>query len=71
MEDALARVAMNLRQIRDEKGLTQEALAEAASMDPAEIRRIESAHRDPGVRVVARLAHGLGVPAGDLFAGID
>lgn len=62
---------MNLRRIRDEKGLTQEALAEAASMDPSEIRRIESAHRDPGVRVVARLAHGLGVPASDLFAGID
>lgn len=50
--------------------MTQDALAEAASMDAAEIRRIEGAHRDPGVRVLARLARGLGVPAGDLFAGI-
>ena len=50
--------------------MTQDALAEAASMDPAEIRRIESAHRDPGVRVVARLAQGLGVPPADLFVGM-
>jgi hypothetical protein len=28
-------------------------------MDPAEIRRLESARRDPGVRVVTRLARGL------------
>jgi transcriptional regulator with XRE-family HTH domain len=70
VDDALARVAANLRRIREEQGMTQDALAEAASMDPAEIRRIESAHRDPGVRVVARLAHGLGVPPAELFAGM-
>jgi len=39
-------------------------------MDPAEIRRIESARRDPGVRVVVRLAHGLGVQASDLLDGV-
>lgn len=70
MEDALALVAVNLRRIRDEKGMTQDALAQAASMDPSEIRRIESASRDPGVRVLARLARGLGVPAAELLAGI-
>ena len=71
MDDALVRFAANLRRIREEKEMTQDALAEAASMDPAEIRRIESAHRDPGVRVVARLASGLGVSAAKLLAGID
>jgi transcriptional regulator with XRE-family HTH domain len=70
VDDALPRIAANLRRIREEQGMTQDALAAAASMDPAEIRRIESANRDPGVRVVARLARGLGVPPGDLFAGM-
>lgn len=70
MEDALAVVAANLRRIREEKGLTQDALAAAAAMDPAEIRKIEAARRDPGVRVVARLASGLGVAAAELFIGI-
>jgi transcriptional regulator with XRE-family HTH domain len=70
VDDALARVAANLRRIREEQGMTQDALAEAASMDAAEIRRIESASRDPGVRVLARLASGLGVPPADLFAGL-
>lgn len=41
--------------------MTQDALASGAMMDPAEIRRIESGRRDPGVRVVVRLAKGLGV----------
>jgi transcriptional regulator with XRE-family HTH domain len=70
VEDALARVAVNLRRIREEKGMTQDALAQAASMDPSEIRRIESAGRDPGVRVLARLAGGLGVPASELLVGV-
>jgi transcriptional regulator with XRE-family HTH domain len=70
VEDALALLSANLRRLREEKGMTQDALAAAASMDPAEIRRIESAHRDPGVRVVARLAAGLGVAAAELFVGI-
>lgn len=50
--------------------MTQDALAQAASMDPSEIRKIEAARRDPGVRVVARLARGLGVAAAELFIGV-
>jgi len=59
--DPLPKVAANLRRLREEKGMTQDALASGAMMDPAEIRRIESGRRDPGVRVVVRLAKGLGV----------
>ncbi|NLT04759.1 MAG: helix-turn-helix transcriptional regulator [Solirubrobacterales bacterium] len=61
MVDPLPKVAANLRRLREEKGMTQDALASGAMMDPAEIRRIESGRRDPGVRVVVRLAKGLGV----------
>jgi transcriptional regulator with XRE-family HTH domain len=68
--DPLPKFAANVRRIRAEKGLTQDELAQGASMDPAEIRRIESGRRDPGVRVLTRVAAGLGVEPGELLAGI-
>lgn len=60
----------NLRRLRDERGLSQEALALRADMDPAEVRRIEACKRDPGVRVLARLAEALDQRPADLLAGI-
>jgi len=63
-------VAANLRRLRDESGLSQEALALRADMDPAEVRRIEASKRDPGVRVLARLAEALGSTPAELLTGI-
>lgn len=70
MDDPLPLVAANLRRLREQAGLTQDALAERASMDASELRRIEGARRDPGVRVVTRLARGLGVAVSELFDGV-
>lgn len=70
MDDPLELFAANVRRLRAEKGLTQDALAQGAEMDPAEIRRIESGRRDPGVRVLSRVAQGLGVPPAELLAGL-
>lgn len=71
MADPLPKFAANVRRLRTERGLTQDALAQGASMDPAEIRRIESGRRDPGVRVLARVAIGLGVKPAELFDGVS
>ncbi len=71
MDDPLPLFAANVRRLRAEKGLTQDALAQGASMDPAEVRRIEAGQRDPGVRVATRLARGLGVPTAELLVGIE
>jgi transcriptional regulator with XRE-family HTH domain len=68
--DPLLKFAANVRRLRAEKGLTQDALAQGASMDPAEIRRIESGRRDPGVRVLSRVAVGLDVKPAELLDGI-
>jgi transcriptional regulator with XRE-family HTH domain len=57
--------------MRLEKGMTQDALAQGASMDPAEIRRIESGRRDPGVRVLSRVAAGLEVAPAELLKGVS
>ncbi len=70
MQDPLVIVAHNVKLTRVANSMTQDDLAERASMDPAEIRRIESGRRDPGTRVIARLAEGLGVPASALFEGV-
>lgn len=71
MDDPLPIVASNLRRLREEAGMSQDALADRASMDPAEVRRIEGAQRDPGVRVLTRLARGLGAAPAALWAGVD
>ena len=70
MADPLPKFAANVRRLRAEKGLTQDALAQGASMDPAEIRRIESGRRDPGVRVLSRVAAGLDVKPAELLQDI-
>ena len=71
MPDLLLVLAARLRALRIERGLTQDQLGERAGMDPAEIRRLESGRRDPGVRVLSRLAQGLEVPASSLLDESD
>ena len=68
--DPLEAFGHNLRAVRLERGLSQERLAELAGLHMTDIGRIERANRDPGVRTVAKLAHGLGVPVERLFDGV-
>ncbi len=67
--DPLFQFAANLRSLREEQGLTQQEVAIGAGMmaDGREIRELESGERDPGVRVVLRLAEGLRVHPARLF----
>lgn len=71
MDDPLPAFGANLRSRREAQHLTQDALGEAAEMDAAEIRRIESGRRDPGVRVVVRLARALRIPPSDMLDGLQ
>jgi transcriptional regulator with XRE-family HTH domain len=64
------RFAANVKQLRQERKLTQEALAERAGLNLTDIARIETLRRDPGVKVAAKIAHGLGVPTSKLFDGV-
>jgi transcriptional regulator with XRE-family HTH domain len=68
--DPLPQFGANLRAAREQRGLSQESLAQRAGMDPAEIRRLEAARRDPGIRVLTRLARALKLAPGDLLGGI-
>jgi transcriptional regulator with XRE-family HTH domain len=69
--DPLAKLSANVRAIRAERGLTQEQVADAGGLALSDVGRIERGQRDPGVRVLARLARGLGVRVAELVDGID
>ena len=61
----------NVRRWREEKGLTQESLAERASLDPTYISGIERGIRNPSVLSVIRIAKALGVTASKLLEKVD
>lgn len=67
MEDVGSRFARRLREIRDEKRMTQEQLAVAAgSMSRAFLGALERGEKAPGLETMARLAKALGVDVVDL-----
>ena len=63
--------AANVRRLREERGWTQEELADAADLHLDHISKIENRRREPRVRTISKLAKGLGVTAGPLFDRID
>jgi XRE family transcriptional regulator, regulator of sulfur utilization len=65
------RFAANVRGLREQRGMTQEQLAEASDLHLNHISKIENRHREPKVTAIAKLAKGLDVPLGPLFEGID
>lgn len=67
MSDALEIFAANLRRLREERGLSQEALAHAAGLNMTHVARIERGEREPGIRTVAKLATALDVDLGPLM----
>jgi transcriptional regulator with XRE-family HTH domain len=56
-----------IRELREEKGLTQVRLAVAADMNPATLNRIEMGKASPNLKTLERLADALGVEVGDFF----
>ena len=67
---ALTRLGLNLRQFRENKGLTQEKLAERADLDATYISGIERGVRNPSILSIARVAKALGVSAAELCEGV-
>jgi transcriptional regulator with XRE-family HTH domain len=56
-----------LRQLREERKLSQEKLAELAGLHYKYVGRVELGKSDPGTYVLVRLAAALRVPIGELF----
>jgi transcriptional regulator with XRE-family HTH domain len=70
-DSVLAKLGLNVRKRREARALTQETLAERASLDPTYISGIERGLRNPGIKNVARLAKALGMSTAELCKGVD
>jgi transcriptional regulator with XRE-family HTH domain len=60
-----------IRQLRNEKGLSQAKLAVMADMDPATLNRLEQGKGNPNLKTIARVAGALGVEVVDLFPKVQ
>ena len=60
-------LALQLRQLRREKGWSQEKLAEKASMHRTYLAGIERSLRNPSLENLIKLANALGVTLTELF----
>ena len=60
-------LALNLRKLRQARGLSQEELAHRAEIDRTYISALERSVYAAGIDVVDRLARALGVEAADLL----
>ena len=65
--DAPHRLAANVRRLRKEKGWSQEAFAERASLHRTYISQVERAKKNVTISVLDRLAEALGVDPGELL----
>src|SRR5579872_2445926 len=64
-------VGKRVRQLREQKGLSQEALAAICNLHRTYIGLIERGERNLSVSTVEVVAQGLGVPASELFIGLE
>lgn len=65
--DLVRLLGRNVREARQRKGLTQEALALEADMKRSYLSELEAGKRNPTVRALGRLATALGVEPAELL----
>jgi DNA-binding XRE family transcriptional regulator len=65
--DVAKRVGLNLQRLRRDKGLSQEELADCASVHQTYLSGVEGGKRNPSIGVLARIAAALGVDIEELF----
>lgn len=56
-----------IKNLRKEKGYTQERLAELAKIDPTTVIAIENARRNPTFKTLSKIAHALKVNISELI----
>ena len=61
MDNILERIGLNITLLREQRGLTQEKLAELAGLHRAYIGQIERGEKNIGLRNLEKIAKALGV----------
>lgn len=59
-----------IRELRNEKGLSQEKFALSIEMDRTYFASVEAGRRNISICNIKKIADGLGVSLSDLFAGL-
>jgi transcriptional regulator with XRE-family HTH domain len=67
----LRNIRKKLRQLRLQKGLTQEALAELSKLHPKYVTRWENNDLNPSISTIADAVNALGLSLEDFFAQIQ
>ena len=67
----LVQFGRNVAHLRNDAGLSQDKLAEKADLDRTYLSGIERGVRNPGIRIVIRLARALRVTVDQLCKGVD
>lgn len=58
----MTELGLRLRQLREERGMTQQAVARAAGIATDMVSRLENGHySSPGLRTLLRIAEGMGI----------
>lgn len=60
----------NIRALREQRGLSQETLAERSDIHPVQMGRVERGVHDTKASTLLKIARGLDVPAGELWKGL-
>lgn len=71
VEKPFADFAINVMRIRQERGLTQQQLAERAGLKQPRIAEIERSDANPTLLTISRIAHALGVTPDRLLVDKD
>lgn len=67
----MAELGHRVRSLREERGLTQQALARAAGIATDMVSRLENGHySSPGLRTLLRIADGMGLPVSALLPDV-
>ena len=66
-DPVLLSFGFRLKRLRESRGLTQEQLAEKASLDRTYVSDVERGSRNIGLKNIVKLAGALAVSVGDFF----
>lgn len=67
MSDIAKQLGLRIRELRNERHMSQEELSFKAGISPAHLGQIERALKNPTIDTVAKIAAALGIPVAALF----
>jgi transcriptional regulator with XRE-family HTH domain len=70
MKSVLVKFGARVRQLRRERGVSQEALALDAGLDRSYIGGVERGERNISLENIAKIAKALGITISDLLGGV-